>query len=415
MEPLTPPRLRRGTGLLHCRRRGALGLRSGRSVATSPAGPTRDSAFFAGAKPLPVSTVYRKVLYRAYTDSTLPDARDRVPPSGPTSVSWAPSSTRSLGTPSGSCSATTDRVPSACTRTASSTRRRREGAPYNDGGRRRPHRRRGVPPGSTLHLRVAGPRTRRPRTDGRQLGPLDVPLARGRSPRTSTPGCSARSSSPPRNMARPDGTPRDVDREIVTAFAQVRGELELAVGLEPGGRATSSGRCGARATDPNPSETDAGYPWYVKFAINGYIHGSLPLADLTLRQGERVRWYVMSSTNDFDVHAPHWHGNDVLVGGMRTDVLTLLVHGGWASPTWCPTTQVRGCSTATCRSTTRRGWRYGTGSRHSKKARQPGGPSHCRIRDPRRPVSGSWRTATATRRGRSAADLASRRRARRGS
>jgi manganese oxidase len=40
-----------------------------------------------------------------------------------------------------------------------------------------------------------------------------------------------------------------------------------------------------------------------------------------------VRWYVMASTNDFDVHAPHFHGNDVLVGGMRTDVLTLSFMG----------------------------------------------------------------------------------------
>ena len=32
--------------------------------------PYADSAFFDGAKPRPVSTVYRKVLYRAYVDST---------------------------------------------------------------------------------------------------------------------------------------------------------------------------------------------------------------------------------------------------------------------------------------------------------------------------------------------------------
>jgi FtsP/CotA-like multicopper oxidase with cupredoxin domain len=36
-----------------------------------------------------------------------------------------------------------------------------------------------------------------------------------------------------------------------------------------------------------------------------------------------VRWYVMSSTNDFDFHAPHWHGNTTLIAGMRTDVATL--------------------------------------------------------------------------------------------
>ena len=49
----------------------------------------------------------------------------------------------------------------------------------------------------------------------------------------------------------------------------------------------------------------------------------MPLAALTMRQGERVRWYLMASTNDFDFHAPHWHGNDVIVDGMRTDVALL--------------------------------------------------------------------------------------------
>jgi FtsP/CotA-like multicopper oxidase with cupredoxin domain len=61
----------------------------------------------------------------------------------------------------------------------------------------------------------------------------------------------------------------------------------------------------------------------VKFTINGFIHGSMPLSALTVKRGERVRWYLMSSTNDFDVHAPHWHGNTVVIGGMRTDVAAL--------------------------------------------------------------------------------------------
>jgi FtsP/CotA-like multicopper oxidase with cupredoxin domain len=44
---------------------------------------------------------------------------------------------------------------------------------------------------------------------------------------------------------------------------------------------------------------------------------------LTMRKGERVRWYVMSGLNDFDFHTPHWHGNTVLIGGMRTDVTSV--------------------------------------------------------------------------------------------
>jgi hephaestin len=31
----------------------------------------------------------------------------------------------------------------------------------------------------------------------------------------------------------------------------------------------------------------------------------------------------MSSTNDFDIHAPHWHGNTVVAHHMRTDVVSM--------------------------------------------------------------------------------------------
>ncbi len=55
-------------------------------------------------------------------------------------------------------------------------------------------------------------------------------------------------------------------------------------------------------------------------SINGYLFGNGPVA--TMREGERVRWYIMSTTN-FELHAPHWHGNVVTAQHMRTDVLTL--------------------------------------------------------------------------------------------
>jgi hephaestin len=57
-------------------------------------------------------------------------------------------------------------------------------------------------------------------------------------------------------------------------------------------------------------------------SINGYVFGNQPL--LTLPKGERVRWYLMSMGTEVDLHTPHWHGNDVLVGGMRMDVVNLL-------------------------------------------------------------------------------------------
>jgi hephaestin len=60
-------------------------------------------------------------------------------------------------------------------------------------------------------------------------------------------------------------------------------------------------------------------------SINGYVFGNLPVP--TMRVGERVRWYVMSMGTEVDLHTPHWHGNDVTVGGMRMDVVSLLPGG----------------------------------------------------------------------------------------
>jgi hephaestin len=122
-----------------------------------------------------------------------------------------------------------------------------------------------------------------------------------------------------RKMAREDGTPKDVDREIVANFAQVEeNDSWLADQNLP-----SHDSLKTLGPIPNPSEVQSIYPWFSKFAINGFVHGSMPLEALTLKRGEHVRWYVMSSTNDFDFHSPHWHGNTVTIAGMRTDVTFL--------------------------------------------------------------------------------------------
>ena len=57
-------------------------------------------------------------------------------------------------------------------------------------------------------------------------------------------------------------------------------------------------------------------------SIHGYSYGNLP--GLTMRKGDSVRWYVMAMGTEVDLHTPHWHGNTVVSGGMRTDVVSLL-------------------------------------------------------------------------------------------
>ncbi len=46
---------------------------------------------------------------------------------------------------------------------------------------------------------------------------------------------------------------------------------------------------------------------------------------MTMKKGDHVRWYVATLGDFNNAHTPHWHGNTVLVGGQRTDVLAVTV------------------------------------------------------------------------------------------
>ncbi len=61
-----------------------------------------------------------------------------------------------------------------------------------------------------------------------------------------------------------------------------------------------------------------------KHTVNGFVFGNLPLETMTMREGERVRWYVIGLGGVLDLHTPHWHGSTVIVAGQRTDVVSLL-------------------------------------------------------------------------------------------
>jgi hypothetical protein len=92
-----------------------------------------------------------------------------------------------------------------------------------------------------------------------------------------------------KGKAKPDGSPKDVDREFIASF-MIFNEL--------GGKASQF------------------------YAINGFIFGNLP--GLTMKQGEKVRWYLLGMGNEIDLHTPHWHGETVTDGKRNTDVIELL-------------------------------------------------------------------------------------------
>jgi hypothetical protein len=43
-----------------------------------------------------------------------------------------------------------------------------------------------------------------------------------------------------------------------------------------------------------------------------------------MKQGEKVRWYLLGMGNEIDLHTPHWHGETVTDGRRNTDVIELL-------------------------------------------------------------------------------------------
>lgn len=273
-----------------------------------------DSVFFRSRPPRPVATTYTKVLYREYTDSTFRTLKPR-------GAEWE--HLGFLGPLIRAVVGDTIRVvfrnngpqPFAVHPHGVFYNKDSEGAPYGDGTSGAAKADDAVPQGAT-HVYVwpvperAGP------------GPADPSSimwmyhSHTDEVRDANSGLVGPMIVTARGRARADGTPRDVDREFVTAFAQVHEENSWYVDRNLPTLAQDQ-------PIPNPNQTQNFYPYFVQFTINGFAHGSLPLRSMTMQRGERVRWYVFSSTNDFDFHTPHWHGNTVLIDQMRTDVTAL--------------------------------------------------------------------------------------------
>lgn len=280
--------------------------------------PYVDSAFFAKAPSRPVSTVYQKVLYREYTDSTFRTVKPRPPEwqhlgfLGPLIRAVVGDTIRVVFRNNG-------HRPFSIHPHGVFYDKTSEGAPYNDGTDRRDAADDGVPPGSTyVYVWLVPERAGPGPGDGSSV--MWMYHSHVDDVRDINTGLFGPIIVTARGKARADGSPEDVDREIIASFMQVE---EQDSWLAPENFHPSLDSLSGLGPRPNPSLPQEGYPWFVKFTINGFVHGSLPLAALTMRRGERVRWYLMASTNDFDFHAPHWHGNTVILNGMRTDVAQL--------------------------------------------------------------------------------------------
>lgn len=126
-----------------------------------------------------------------------------------------------------------------------------------------------------------------------------------------------------RGALRPDGTPKDVDREVVIGFIEVDEGASLYTDHNIRtywGQPDSAVRAVVFATPTLGPDA----PAHFRETMNGFLYGNLPMPRMRVR--ERVRWYLLGSTN-FEFHSPHWHGNVVDIDHMRTDVAALLPMG----------------------------------------------------------------------------------------
>jgi FtsP/CotA-like multicopper oxidase with cupredoxin domain len=112
-------------------------------------------------------------------------------------------------------------------------------------------------------------------------------------------------------QARPDGTPAGVDREFVTLF--MISDENMSPYLDENIRRFAGAPQRVRKKDVEFIESNK------KHAINGLLYGNL--GGLTMKRGERVRWYVIGLGNEADIHTAHWHGNTVLRRGARADAV----------------------------------------------------------------------------------------------
>jgi hypothetical protein len=115
-----------------------------------------------------------------------------------------------------------------------------------------------------------------------------------------------------RGEARPDGSPKDVDREFIADFSLFDETNSWFFERNAGLQARSF-----RSKSLNPALREQ----HTLYTINGYIEGNLPL--MTMRKGEHVRWYLLSNDNEDDIHMAHWHGNTVIWNKMRMDSVFL--------------------------------------------------------------------------------------------
>jgi FtsP/CotA-like multicopper oxidase with cupredoxin domain len=119
-----------------------------------------------------------------------------------------------------------------------------------------------------------------------------------------------------RGIARDNASPKDVDREFIVQFGLY--DEHLSWYWE-----TNLKRLYGDPKNYDGSDKQV-HDFHHFYTINGYLDGNGPM--LIMHKGERVRWYVFANPNEqeaWDIHTAHWHGQTAVVAHMRTDMVML--------------------------------------------------------------------------------------------
>jgi FtsP/CotA-like multicopper oxidase with cupredoxin domain len=284
-----------------------------------------DEKAFMVPGPTVIGRKAKKALYREYTDDTFKTLKPRPPEwehlgfLGPVIRAQVGDTIRVVFKNNAKFPATVH--PHGVLYTKSS-----EGANYNDGSTGADKADDAVPPGGTHTYVWAVPERAGP-AEHEGSSTLWMYHSHADEVRDVESGLMGPIIITRRGMARPDGSPIDVDREIVAGFMETDENQSWYIADNIRTYATTPDKVSV-VTGPFfltwARSTPLLYDKYFRETINGYSYGHTP--GLTMKVGQRVRWYLMSGPG-FEIHSVHWHGNVVTVNHMRTDVTPVLTMG----------------------------------------------------------------------------------------
>ena len=284
-----------------------------------------DAKMFIEHGPHRIGTVYRKALYREYTDESFAKIKTRTPDEAYLGM-LGPVLRGEVGQ--------TIRVvfKNHATRAYSMHphgvfyNKDSEGAGYADGTTGKDQEDDAVPPGKTHVYTWQVPERAGP-------GPKDPSSlvwlyhSHADEPRDVESGLVGAIIITSKGMASADGKPKDVDKEFVNLYMIV--DENTSWYLDYNIKRFTTDPKGVKKLESSPSGGDGSFsplgsgfvPSNFKNTINGYIYANMPV--MTMKKGERVRWYLITIGEVANFHTPHWHGNVVLQAGHRTDVVAI--------------------------------------------------------------------------------------------